>query len=97
MEEGAGQVINRMRLTNSWVGCPAVARPNACGLAHIELHGAPTQAVMGTDARSYVGVKPFITARPIEESPLRAQQHRLLEAAGQTRRPFCFSGPPFFL
>jgi hypothetical protein len=68
MEEGAGQVTNRMRLTNSWVGCPAVARPCACGLAHIELHGAPTKAVMGADARSYVAVKPF-SARPIEESP----------------------------
>jgi hypothetical protein len=68
MEEGAGHVFNRMRLTNSWAGCPVVARPSACGLAHIEIHGAPTTAVMGTDARSYVAVKPF-KARPFEESP----------------------------
>ena len=61
-------MINRMRLTTSWVGCPAVARPSACGLAHIELHGTPTQAVMSADARSYVAVKAF-KARPFEESP----------------------------
>ena len=60
-------VINRMRLTNSWVGCPAVARPNACGLTLIELHGAP-QAATGIDARSSVALKPF-PARPFEESP----------------------------
>jgi hypothetical protein len=57
-----------MRSTTSWAGCPAVARPCAGGLAHIELHGKPTLAVMGTDAQAYVAVKPF-TARPIEESP----------------------------
>ena len=62
-----GPVINRMRLTNSWVGCPAVARPYACGLTLIELHGAP-QAATGIDARSSVALKPF-PARPIEESP----------------------------
>jgi hypothetical protein len=61
-------VINRMRTTNSWVGCPAVARPYAaCGLAHIELHGAPTAAT-GIDNRSVVALKPF-SARPFEESP----------------------------
>jgi hypothetical protein len=68
MERGVGHVMNRMRLTTSWAGCPAVARPGACGLAHIELHGAPTKAVMGMDARSYVAVKAF-QARPFEESP----------------------------
>lgn len=57
-------MINRMRMTNSWVGCPAVARPYACGLTHIELHGAPTAAT-GIDNGS-VGVKPF-SARPFEE------------------------------
>jgi hypothetical protein len=61
-------VTNRMRLTNSWAGSPAVARLGACGHTPIDLHGAPTKAVTGTDARSYVAVKPF-TARPIEESP----------------------------
>ena len=61
-------MINRMRLTNSWVGCPAVARPyGACGLTHIELHGAPSAAT-GIDARSSVALKPF-PARPLEESP----------------------------
>jgi len=60
-------VINRMRMTNSWVGCPAVARPDAFGLAHIELHGAPTAAT-GIDNRSVVALKPF-PARPFEESP----------------------------
>ena len=64
---GTGQVINRMRTTNSWVGCPAVSRPYACGLAHIELHGAPTAAT-GIDNRSVVALKPF-SARPFEESP----------------------------
>ena len=68
-DEGTGHVINRMRLTTSWAARPAVARPDACGLALIELHGGtPTCAVMGTDLRSYVAVKPF-PARPIEESP----------------------------
>jgi len=60
-------VINRMRTTNSWVGCPAVSRPYACGLAHIELHGALTAAT-GIDNRSVVALKPF-PARPFEESP----------------------------
>src|SRR5437588_848244 len=36
-----GPVI-RMRPTNRWAGCPAVARPYACGLALIETHGAAT-------------------------------------------------------
>jgi hypothetical protein len=62
-----GPVINRMRSTSSWAACPAVARPNACGLALIELHGAP-QAATGIDARSAVALKPF-PARPYEESP----------------------------
>lgn len=65
--EGTDQVINRMRTTNRWVGCPAVARPYACGLTHIELHGAPTAAT-GIDNRSAVALKPF-PARPFEESP----------------------------
>jgi hypothetical protein len=55
-------VINRMRTTNRWVGSPAVARPCAYGLTHIELHGAPT-----IDNRSAVALKPF-PARPFEES-----------------------------
>ena len=59
-------MINRMRMTNSWVGCPAVARPYACGHTLIELHGAP-QAATGIDARSSVALKPF-PARPFEES-----------------------------
>jgi hypothetical protein len=59
-------VINRMRTTNRWVGSPAVARPCACGLTHIELHGAPTAAT-GIDYRSAVALKPF-PARPFEES-----------------------------
>jgi hypothetical protein len=63
---GIGQVINRTRMTNCWVGSPAVARPYACGLTHIELHGAPTAAT-GIDARSSVVLKPF-PARPFEES-----------------------------
>jgi hypothetical protein len=62
-----GPVINRMRSTNSWVGIPAVARPYACGLTHIELHGAPTAAT-GIDAQSPVALKPF-PARPVKESP----------------------------
>ena len=65
--KGTGQVINRMRTTNRWVGCPAVARPYACGLTLIELHGAP-HAATGIDARSAVALKPF-PARPFEESP----------------------------
>ena len=65
--KGTGQVINRMRTTNRWVGCPAVARPDACGFTLIELHGAP-QAATGIDARSAVAMKPF-PARPFEESP----------------------------
>ena len=60
-------MINRMRTTNRWVGCPAVARLYACGLTHIELHGAPTAAT-GIDNRSAVALKPF-PARPFEESP----------------------------
>jgi hypothetical protein len=64
---GTGQVINRMRTTNRWVGSPAVARPCAYGLTLIELHGAP-QAATGIDARSSVALKPF-PARPFEESP----------------------------
>lgn len=60
-------MINRMRTTNRWVGYPAVARPCACGLTHIELHGAP-QAATGIDTRSAVALKPF-PARPFEESP----------------------------
>jgi hypothetical protein len=59
-------VINRMRTTNRWVGSPAVARPYACGLTHIELHGAPLAAT-GIDNRSAVVLKPF-PARPFEES-----------------------------
>jgi hypothetical protein len=62
-----GAVINRMRTTNSWVGCPAVARPYAGGFTLIELHGAP-QAATGIDARSSVALKPF-PARPFQESP----------------------------
>ena len=58
-------MINRMRTTNRWVGSPAVARPYACGLTHIELHGAPTAAT-GIDNRSVVALKPF-QARPFEE------------------------------
>ena len=65
--EREGPVINRMRMTNSWVGSPAVARPYACGLTLIELHGAP-QAATGIDARSSVALKPF-PARPFKESP----------------------------
>jgi hypothetical protein len=61
-------VINRMRFTTSWAGCPAVARPYACGLNLIELHGAPQAAATGIDARSSVALKPF-PARPFEESP----------------------------
>lgn len=60
-------MINRMRMTNSWVGHPAVARPNACGLALVELHGAPLAAT-GIDARSSVATKPF-PARPFKEAP----------------------------
>ena len=65
--EGTGHVINRMRTTNRWVGYPAVARPGACGLTHIELHGAPPAAT-GIDCQSAVVLKPF-PARPFEESP----------------------------
>jgi len=65
--KGTGQVINRMRMTNRWVGSPAVARPYACGHTLIELHGAPPAAT-GIDARSSVAMKPF-PARPFEESP----------------------------
>ena len=65
--EGTGQVINRMRTTNRWVGCPAVARPYACGLTQVELHGAP-MAATGIDNRSAVALKP-VPARPFEESP----------------------------
>ena len=54
-----------MRLTNSWVGSPAVARPYACGLAPIGLHGAPTTAT-GTDVQLSAACKPF-PARPFEE------------------------------
>ena len=61
-----GPVI-RMRPTNRWAGCPAVARPYACGLALIETHGA-AMAATGIDVRSSVALKPF-QARPIEESP----------------------------
>ena len=56
----------RMRSTNRWVGSPAVARPYACGLTLIEIHGAP-QAATGIDARSSVALKPF-PARSLEES-----------------------------
>jgi len=55
-----------MRPTNRWAGCPAVARPYACGLALIETHGAATAT--GIDVRSSIALKPF-QARPIEESP----------------------------
>jgi hypothetical protein len=65
--EREGLVINRMRMTTSWAGGPAVARPYACGRTLIELHGAP-QAATGIDARSSVALKPF-PARPFEESP----------------------------
>jgi hypothetical protein len=65
--EREGPVIRGMRLTNSWAGGPAVARPRVCGLVLIELHGAPTAAA-GADARSFVAQKPY-PARPIEESP----------------------------
>ena len=58
-------MINRMRSTNSWVGSPAVARPRACGLAPIGLHGAPTAAT-GADLQLSVALKPF-PARPFEE------------------------------
>jgi hypothetical protein len=54
-----------MRSTNSWGGCPAVARPYASGLALIETHGA-TSAATGIDAR-FVALKPF-PARSLEES-----------------------------
>ena len=60
-----GPVI-RMRLTNRWVGYPAVARPAACGHSLIETRGA-AMAATGTDARSSVALKPF-PARPFEES-----------------------------
>jgi hypothetical protein len=60
-----GPVI-RMRSTNRWVGCPAVARAYAGGLALTELHGAPLAAT-GIDARLSVAQKPF-SARPFEES-----------------------------
>jgi len=56
-----------MRPTNRWAGCPAVARPYACGLALIETHGA-AMAATGIDVRSSIALKPF-QARPIEESP----------------------------
>ena len=59
-------LVIRMRSTNSWGGCPAVARPYACGLALIETHGAP-MAATGIDARSFVALKPF-PARSLEES-----------------------------
>jgi len=55
-----------MRSTNRWVEYPAVARPDACGLARIGNHGAALAAT-GTDVRSSVALKPF-PARPIEES-----------------------------
>jgi len=55
-----------MRSTNRWVGCPAVAPPDACGLALIETHGA-IPAATGFDAPSSVVLKPF-PARPFEES-----------------------------
>jgi hypothetical protein len=57
-------VIYGMRSTNSWAGCPAVARLRASGLALIGLHGAPTAAA-GADAR-FVAQKPY-QARSIEE------------------------------
>jgi hypothetical protein len=59
--------VTRMRSTNRWVGCPAVARPGACGLALIETHDAATAAITGIDVRSSVALKPF-PARPFEES-----------------------------
>jgi len=55
-----------MRSTNRWVGCPAVARPVACGLALAGTHGADLAAT-GIDARSSVALKPF-PARSFEES-----------------------------
>jgi len=55
-----------MRSTNRWVGCPAVARPCAYGLALISAHGA-TPAATAFDTRSSVALKPF-PARPVEES-----------------------------
>ena len=55
-----------MRSTNRWVGYPAVARPDASGLAPVDPHGAG-MAATGIDARSCVVLKPF-QARPIEES-----------------------------
>ena len=54
-----------MRSTNSWVGSPAVARPDACGLTPFGLHGAPTAAT-GTDVQLSAADKPF-PARPFEE------------------------------
>jgi hypothetical protein len=60
-----GPVI-RMRSTNRWVDCPAVARPVAGGHSLIETRGA-AMAATGTDARSSVALKPY-PARPIEES-----------------------------
>jgi len=56
----------RMRSTNRWVGCPAVARPYGGGLALIETHGA-VAAATGIDTRPSVALKPF-PARPLEES-----------------------------
>ena len=55
-----------MRPTNRWVGCPAVARAYAGGLALIDLHGAPLAATE-IATRSSVCPKPF-PAWPIEES-----------------------------
>jgi hypothetical protein len=59
-------LVIRMRSTNRWVGCPAVARPNAYGLALIETHGAGSAAT-GIDTRPSVALKPF-PARSLEES-----------------------------
>jgi hypothetical protein len=59
-------LVIRMRSTNSWAGCPAVARPYAIGLALIETHGAASAAT-GIDARPSVALKPF-PARSLEES-----------------------------
>ena len=59
-------LVIRMRSTNRWVACPAVARPAAYGLALIEAQGCPSGAT-GTDARPSVAHKPF-PARSLEES-----------------------------
>jgi hypothetical protein len=71
LREAAGSMrregpVIRMRSTNRWVGCPAVARPYGGGLALIETHGA-ISAATGTDARPSVAPKPF-PARSLEES-----------------------------